>query len=79
MCALSRAGAQLIVPEVRASLTQPAHGIADLPVRLSIAGAGHFISLGLNIPVPGRWTLNLVVRTSAFDEYQATPVTFSLQ
>ncbi len=76
---LSRGGTQLIVPEVRAALTLPAHGITDLPVRLSIAGAGHFISLGLNIPLAGRWTLNLIVRTSAFDEYHATPVTFSLQ
>jgi copper transport protein len=76
---LSRAGAQLIVPEVRATLSQPARSITNLPVHLSIAGAGHFISLGLNIPVPGRWTLNLIVRTSAFDEYDASPVTFSLK
>jgi len=76
---LSRAGTQLIVPEVRATLSQPARSIANLPVHLSIAGAGHFISLGLNIPVPGRWTLDLIVRTSAFDEYHASPVTFSLK
>ena len=76
---LSRAGTQLIVPEVRATLSQPTRSIANLPVHLSIAGAGHFISLGLNIPVPGRWTLNLIVRTSAFDEYDASPVTFSLK
>jgi copper transport protein len=75
---LSRAGTQLIVPEIRATLSQPARSIANLPVHLSIAGAGHFISLGLNIPVPGRWTLDLIVRTSAFDEYDASPVTFSL-
>ena len=76
---LSGAGTQLIVPEVRATLSQPARSIANLPVHLSIAGAGHFISLGLNIPVPGRWTLDLIVRTSAFDEYHASPVTFSLK
>ena len=76
---LSRAGTQLIVPEVRATLSQPTRSIVNLPVHLSIAGTGHFISLGLNIPVPGRWTLDLIVRTSAFDEYDASPVTFSLK
>ena len=76
---LSRDGTQLIVPEVRASLNLPARGISDLPVHLSIAGAGHFISVGLNIPLSGRWTLNLIVRTSAFDEYHASPVSFSLR
>jgi hypothetical protein len=33
---LSRAGTQLIVPEVRATLSQPARSIANLPVHLSI-------------------------------------------
>ena len=55
---LSRAGTQLIVPEVRATLSQPARSIANLRLRVDYRRSRTFISLGLNIPVPadGRWT-----------------------
>ena len=75
---LSPAGTQLAVPEIDATLSQPGRGINGLDVNLHAAGPGHFISSGLNLPIPGAWTLRLTVRTDAIDEYYTAPVTLHL-
>jgi copper transport protein len=75
---LSPDGEQLVVPEVDVTVSHPQSGISGLPVHLLLAGAGHFISTGLDLPIPGAWTFNLTVRTDAIDEYYTPPVTVHL-
>jgi copper transport protein len=75
---LSPAGTRLPVPEVDATVSRAQNGINNLPVNLQLAGPGHFISTGLDLPIPGAWTLRLTVRTDAIDEYYAPPVTLHL-
>ena len=71
--------ADLTVPEIDATLNQPAAGISGLPVKLENAGPGHFLSYGLNIPLAGTWTLEVTVRTNAVDEYYANPVAIHIR
>jgi copper transport protein len=75
---LSADGQRLSVPEIRATANYSDNGISGLPVALQLAGPGHFISTGLDLPIPGAWTFNLTVRTDAIDEYYASPVTVHL-
>jgi copper transport protein len=56
------------VPEVRAQLQLPEAGIAPLPVSLTRTGPGQFVADGVDVPVPGTWTLDVHVRTTEFDE-----------
>jgi copper transport protein len=72
---LSPDGAQLDVPEVRAALSLPSAGISNLAIPLHKGGTGHFLVGGFPVPLRGTWTLNIVVRTTEFDEFNATPVT----
>ena len=68
----------MAVPEVDAnfSLLGTANGAVDnLGVQLRSDGNGRFSSVALDIPIPGRWELNLTVRTDEVDEYYANPVT----
>jgi copper transport protein len=71
-------GQPLAVPEVDAnlSLLGTADGAVDnLGVQLRSDGNGLFSSVALDIPIPGKWELNLTVRTDEVDEYYANPVT----
>lgn len=56
------------VPEVRAQLQLPDNDIGPLPVSLDKTGPGQFVADDVVVPVAGRWTLNLSVRTTEFDE-----------
>ncbi len=57
--------------EVRLAVRQPDKGIGPLPVALSKAGPGHYVTSGSTpLAVPGDWTLDLTVRVSAFDQYE---------
>jgi copper transport protein len=71
---LSADGGQLDVPEVTASMSLASAGIANLNVPLQKGGAGHFLVGGFQVPLRGTWTLNITVRTTEFDEFNATPV-----
>jgi copper transport protein len=71
-------GQQLAVPEVRATANHSGNDITGLPIALQLAGPGHFISSGLDLPIPGTWIFSLIVRTDAIDEYYASPVTVHL-
>ena len=59
--------------EVDASLTLPGRSIGPLPLTLTKAGKGQRIA-SLAVPVLGEWTMTVVVRTTAIDEYFATVV-----
>jgi copper transport protein len=76
---LSAAGAQLDVPEVTATLSQPGAGIANLKVPLQRGGVGHFLVGGFLVPVRGTWTLAISVRTTEFDKYTANPVKVTMR
>jgi copper transport protein len=74
-------GNPLAVPEIDATLSlrssggsSPPVSVAGLPLRLQSLGRGRFASVGLDVPIPGVWILNLTVRTNDIDEYYATPV-----
>jgi copper transport protein len=71
---LSADGAQLDVPEVTAAMSLASAGITNLTVPLQHGGTGHYLVGGFQVPVRGTWTLNITVRTSEFDEFNATPV-----
>jgi copper transport protein len=76
---LSVAGAQIDVPEVDATLSLPSAGIIDLKVPLQHAGTGHFLVGGFQVPLRGKWTLAIVVRTTNFDEFDAPPVVVTMR
>jgi copper transport protein len=56
---------------------QPDRKLGPIPVPLTAAGADHYTSGTVNLPVSGGWTFALVVTTSAFDA-TSTDVTISL-
>ena len=79
-------GHLVAVPEIDATLNLrtsaaglPAVAVAGLPVRLQSVGVGRFTSVGLEVPIPGVWTLNLTVRTNDIDEYYANPATVAFR
>jgi copper transport protein len=72
---LTPAGAQIDVPEVDATLSLPSAGIGDLKVPLQKAGPGHYLAYDFDIPLRGAWHLQMTVRTTAIDEFNADPVT----
>jgi len=76
---LTADGAQLDVPEVDATMSQASAGIEGLKVPLTKAGPGHFVASGFDVPIPGTWTVNILVRTSDIDEYNAQPFTVHIR
>jgi copper transport protein len=71
---LSPDGGQLDVPEVTATMSLASAGITDLVVPLQKGGTGHFLVGGFDVPLKGTWTMNITVRTTAFDEFYASGV-----
>lgn len=59
------------VPEVRVSFTLEEKGIGPLDARLEDAG-GYWINDDLRLPLPGKWTMAVTVRTSEFDQVTKT-------
>ncbi|MER7984839.1 copper resistance protein CopC [Streptomyces noursei] len=60
------------VPQVAVSFTLDAKKLGPLPVALRHSGTGHWTASGVQLPVPGRWQLSLLVRTSDFDQVTET-------
>ncbi|WP_275467647.1 copper resistance protein CopC [Streptomyces noursei] len=60
------------VPQVEVSFTLGAKKLGPLPVALRHSGTGHWTASGVQLPVPGRWQLSLLVRTSDFDQVTET-------
>jgi copper transport protein len=76
---LSPDGAQLDVPEVTASMSLPSAGIGNLKIPLQRGGVGHFLVAGFQVPLRGTWTLTITVRTTEFDEFNATPLHITMR
>ena len=70
---LEPAGAVKDVRDVTARLSPPGRG-TPLSVSLSRAGPGHYSAYGVELPVPGRWRLDLVIRVTETDEVRGRAV-----
>lgn len=64
---LTRGGALGVVPELRIRLALPERAVGPLEVPLTQRGAA-WEADDLRLPLPGRWTMTVVVRTSRIDE-----------
>jgi len=56
------------VPEVKVSFTQKAKKLGPLSVTTRHTAKGQWRASGIQLPVPGKWQLSLVVRTSDIDQ-----------
>ncbi len=56
------------VPEVKVSFTLKDKKLGPLPVVPRHVSKGHWSADGVRLPVPGRWQLTLLVRTSDIDQ-----------
>jgi copper transport protein len=65
---LSPEGAVKEVQDLTASLTLPSHDVGPLTVPVQRAGPGHFVASGFDIPLSGKWTLEVKVLLSDIDE-----------
>lgn len=66
---LAKDGGLIVPPEVTARLVPPdGEDLGALPVDLASAEPGHYVAPRMTVPFPGRWTLELSVRTSDIDE-----------
>ena len=72
----TRAGGEAFLPaQVTAALYFPARNLGPLPVTLIRTAPGQYRAVNATVTFTGRWTLQLIVRSDAFDE---TSVTFPL-
>ncbi|MEU8913454.1 FixH family protein [Streptomyces nigrescens] len=62
------AGKPMDVPEVKVSFTEKAKKLGPLSVTTRHTGKGQWRASGVQLPVPGKWRLSLVVRTSDIDQ-----------
>ncbi|MGW1839185.1 copper resistance protein CopC [Streptomyces sp. NPDC002067] len=65
-------GATMDVPEMKVSFTLGAQRLGPLPVAATHTGKGHWSATDVQLPVPGRWQLSLLVRTSDIDQVTET-------
>ncbi|MEU6488267.1 copper resistance protein CopC [Streptomyces sp. NPDC046887] len=61
-------GRPLDLPELKVSFTLREQQIGPLPVQPDRVAAGHWSAEGLQIPMPGEWTIQVTVRTSDIDQ-----------
>ncbi|MEU9372312.1 copper resistance protein CopC [Streptomyces sp. NPDC048255] len=61
-------GKPLDLPEVKVAFTLPAKDIGPLPLVPDRAGAGHWSSSGVQLPLAGEWRIDVTVRTSDIDQ-----------
>ena len=54
--------------EITAQITLPSRDVGPLPLTLTPAGPNHAIGNGIDIPFPGKWTLDVAARFGEFDE-----------
>jgi copper transport protein len=64
---LTKAGQPQPVVEMTLKLSLPDKGIAAIPVDLEVAGPGHYQSLRFQLPIKGRWRMDVTARTSDID------------
>lgn len=69
---LGASGAVTEVAELTAQLTLPAEAIGPLRVPLERAGPGHFAAYRFDIPLAGRWRLDVIARTGDVDQVRGT-------
>lgn len=69
---LTTSGGIREVAELTGALRLPARDIGPLAVPFTRAGPGHFAAYGVDVPIPGRWALDLTVRTSDVDQTTVT-------
>jgi copper transport protein len=69
---LSPAGAVQDVAELDVSLRLPGKDVGPLMVPVQRAGPGHFSAYGFEIPLRGRWELDVVARLTEIDQVRAT-------
>ncbi|MGY5131051.1 copper resistance protein CopC [Streptomyces nigrescens] len=62
------AGKPMDVPEAKVSFTEKAKKLGPLSVTTRHTGKGQWRASGVQLPVPGKWQLSLVVRTSDIDQ-----------
>ncbi|WP_407551284.1 copper resistance protein CopC [Streptomyces sp. Pv4-95] len=65
-------GATMDVPEVKISFTLKDKKLGPLPVVPDHISEGHWSASGVQLPVPGKWQLSLLVRTSDIDQVTET-------
>jgi copper transport protein len=61
-------GASTRAKEVRVAMSLPSLGIAPLKPTVESLGGGHYVASGAPFSLAGTWTVEVTVRTSAFDE-----------
>jgi copper transport protein len=76
---LTSAGLIDDVPEVDATMSNPGAGITGLKVPVQLAGPGHYVAYGFDVPLPGTWTIVVTVRTDAIDEYFTEPISVRIR
>jgi copper transport protein len=69
---LSHDGQPARADEARVSASLPTNGIGPLRLRTELAGPGHYVVPGADLPLAGTWHLELAVRRGEFDEWTAT-------
>jgi copper transport protein len=67
---LGSQGEPKAIPELDAVMSLPSSGIGPIALPVVVAGPGHFLASGVDIPLAGDWTLEMTVRTSAVDEQE---------
>jgi copper transport protein len=65
---LDKNGAQESVPEVDSSLALPAQQLGPIPVKLQLAGPGHYTASNVVVPMAGKWQVLVTVRTTDIDQ-----------
>ncbi|TJZ50265.1 hypothetical protein FCH28_23510 [Streptomyces piniterrae] len=65
-------GKAMDVPEVKISFTLKSQKLGPLPVVPRHSGVGRWSAHGVQLPVPGKWQLSLLVRTSDIDQITET-------
>lgn len=66
------AGQPLDVPELKIAFTLPKKDIGPLDVELKHLDVGHWTAEAVQLPMPGEWTVSVVVRTSEIDQVTET-------
>lgn len=68
----AKTGAQFSrIEELQVAASEPEESIGPLPLDARRAGPGHYTVQGAMLPVEGDWQLEVTMRVSAFDEYEA--------
>lgn len=68
----AKTGAQFSrIKQLGVAASEPEESIGPLPLDARRAGPGHYTVQGAMLPVEGDWQLEVTMRVSAFDEYEA--------